>query len=56
LRSAGPEIAEVLDMSLSTVSGILVRIGMGKLGRLGLEPPCATSVSSRCGEERRWLT
>ena len=25
-------------MSLSTVSGILSRIGMGKLGRLGLEP------------------
>jgi transposase InsO family protein len=26
-------------MALSTVSGILTRIGMGKLGRLGLEPP-----------------
>jgi transposase len=38
LRFTGPEIAEVLDMSLSTVSGILMRIGMGKLGRLGLEP------------------
>jgi len=38
LRFTGPEIAEVLDMSLSTVSGILSRIGMGKLGRLGLEP------------------
>src|ERR1035438_1413601 len=38
LRSTGPEIAEVLDMPLSTVSGILNRIGMGKLGRLGLEP------------------
>src|SRR3954449_7925993 len=25
-------------MPLSTVSGILARIGMGKLGRLGLEP------------------
>ncbi len=25
-------------MALSTVSGILARIGMGKLGRLGLEP------------------
>ena len=25
-------------MALSTVSGILTRIGMGKLGRLGLEP------------------
>jgi transposase len=38
LRFTGPEIAEILDMSLSTVSGILSRIGMGKLGRLGLEP------------------
>ena len=36
--SPGPEIAETLDMALSTVSGILTRIGMGKLGRLGLEP------------------
>ncbi len=25
-------------MALSTVSGILQRIGMGRLGRLGLEP------------------
>jgi transposase InsO family protein len=38
LRFTGPEIAEILDMALSTVSGILTRIGMGKLGRLGLEP------------------
>jgi transposase InsO family protein len=38
LRFTGPEIAETLDMPLSTVSGILTRIGMGKLGRLGLEP------------------
>ena len=38
VRFTGPEIAEVLDMPLSTVSGILARIGMGKLGRLGLEP------------------
>lgn len=34
----GAEIAEVLRMALSTVSGILKAIGMGKLGRLGLEP------------------
>ena len=39
LRFTGPEIAEMLGMALSTVSGILTRIGMGKLGRLGLEPP-----------------
>jgi transposase InsO family protein len=32
------EIADCLDMALSTVSGILTRIGLGKLGRLGLEP------------------
>ena len=38
LRFTGPEIAETLSMALSTVSGILTRIGMGKLGRLGLEP------------------
>ena len=38
LRFTAPEIAETLDMALSTVSGILTRIGMGKLGRLGLEP------------------
>jgi transposase InsO family protein len=38
LRFTGPEIAELLSMSLSTVSGILTRIGMGRLGRIGLEP------------------
>jgi transposase-like protein len=38
LRLTGAEIAECLGMALSTVSGILQRIGMGRLGRLGLEP------------------
>jgi transposase InsO family protein len=38
LRMTGAEIAECLGMPLSTVSGILTRIEMGKLGRLGLEP------------------
>jgi transposase InsO family protein len=38
LRFTGPEIAEALSMPLSTVSGLLTRIGMGRLGRLGLEP------------------
>jgi transposase InsO family protein len=33
----GAEIAECLEMALSTVSGILTRIGLGKLSRL--EPP-----------------
>jgi transposase InsO family protein len=39
LRFTAAEIAETLGMALSTVSGILTRIGMGKLGRLGLEEP-----------------
>jgi len=38
LRFTGPEIAETLNMALSTVSQILGRVGMGKLGRIGLEP------------------
>jgi transposase InsO family protein len=38
LRMTAAEIAETLEMALSTVSGILTRIGLGKLGRLGLEP------------------
>jgi len=38
LRLTGAEISELLGMAPSTVSGILQRIGMGRLGRLGLEP------------------
>ena len=38
LRMTAAEIAETLRMPLSTVSGILTRAGVGKLGRLGLEP------------------
>jgi transposase len=38
LRMTGAEIAECLDMAVRTVSGLLTRIGMGKLGRLGIEP------------------
>jgi transposase InsO family protein len=38
LRFTAAEIAELLGMALSTVSGILARSGMGRLGRLGLEP------------------
>jgi transposase InsO family protein len=49
LRFTGPEIAETLAMPLSTVSGILTRIGMGKLGRLGLEP-AARYERARPGE------
>jgi hypothetical protein len=37
LRMTGAQIAELLGMPLLTVSGILTRIGLGKLSRL--EPP-----------------
>jgi transposase InsO family protein len=37
LRMSGPEIAELLDMAPSTVSAVLTRAGLGRLGRLGLE-------------------
>jgi transposase InsO family protein len=39
LRFTAAEIAETLGMALSTVSGILTRNGLGRLGRLGLEQP-----------------
>src|SRR5215204_5618880 len=39
LRFTAAEIAETLGMALSTVSGILTRFGLGRLGRLGLEQP-----------------
>jgi len=39
LRMTAAEIAETLQMPLSTVSGILTRSGLGRLGRLGLEQP-----------------
>jgi transposase len=39
LRFTAAEIAETLGMGLSTVSGSLTRVGLGKLGRIGLEPP-----------------
>src|SRR4051812_48411859 len=38
LRFSGPELAELLGLPLSTVSAVLKRCGMGKLGRLGLQP------------------
>ena len=38
LRLSGPELAELLGLPLSTVSAVLKRCGMGKLGRLGLQP------------------
>jgi transposase InsO family protein len=39
LRMTAAEIAETLAMPLSTVSGILTRVGLGRLGRVGLEQP-----------------
>ncbi len=38
LRFSGPELAELLGLPCSTVSAVLKRCGMGKLGRLGLQP------------------
>jgi transposase len=38
LRFTAPELADLLELPASTISGILKRIGMGKLGRLGHEP------------------
>jgi transposase InsO family protein len=38
LRFSGPEIAELLQMPCSTVSAVCKREGVGRLGRLGLEP------------------
>ena len=49
LRMTAAEIAETLAMPLSTVAGILTRVGMGWLGRLGLEQP-ARDERSRPGE------
>src|SRR6059058_3278506 len=39
LRMTAAEIAETLSMPLSTVSVILKRQGLGRLGRVGLEQP-----------------
>jgi transposase InsO family protein len=39
LRMTAAEIAETLSMPLSTVSAVLRRQGMGRLGRIGLEQP-----------------
>jgi transposase InsO family protein len=39
LRMTAAEIAETLAMPVSTVSAVLSRSGLGRLGRLGLEQP-----------------
>jgi transposase InsO family protein len=50
LRMTGAEIAECLGMALSTVSGILTDIGLGKLSRLGPPEPPNRYERSRPGE------
>ena len=49
LRFTAVEIAEALGMALSTVLGILTRLRVGRLGRLGLEP-ARRYERSRAGE------
>jgi transposase InsO family protein len=49
VRFTAAEIAECLGMALSTVSALLRRSGMGKLGRIGLEP-AARYERARPGE------
>jgi len=50
LRMTGAEIAECLGMALSTVSGILAAIGLGKLSRLGPPEPPNRYERKRPGE------
>ncbi len=38
LRFTAPELSELLELPLSTVSAVCKRLGMGKLGRLELQP------------------
>ena len=48
LRMTAAEIAETLSMPLSTVSVILKRQGLGRLGRVGLEQPTRYERSRSC--------
>jgi transposase InsO family protein len=50
LRFTGQEIALALGMALSTVSGILTRIGLGKLSRLEPPEPANRYERRRAGE------
>ncbi len=50
VRMTGAEIAECLGMALSTVSGILDRIGLGKLSRLEPPEPANRYERKRAGE------
>lgn len=49
LRFSGPEIAELLKLPGSTVSAVLKREGLGRLGRIGLQP-AARYERARPGE------
>jgi hypothetical protein len=44
LRLFAVEIAGTLGMALSTISGMLTRLELGRLSRIGLEQPDATSA------------
>jgi len=50
LRMTGPEIAEVLGMATSTVSAVLLRIGLGRLSRLAPAEPIRRYERHRPGE------
>jgi transposase InsO family protein len=50
LRLTGPEIAETLGMATSTVSAVLLRIGLGRLSRLEPAEPIRRYERSRPGE------
>jgi transposase InsO family protein/transposase len=49
LRFSGPEIAELLQRPCSTVCAVLKREGLGRLGRIGLQP-AARYERARPGE------
>jgi transposase InsO family protein len=49
-RLSGPAIARQLSMAVSTVGGILRRLGLGKLGALEPKPPVVRSQRERPGE------
>jgi transposase InsO family protein len=50
LRMTGAEIAFCLSMALSTVSAVLLRVGLGKLSRLELPEPPNRYERRRAGE------
>ena len=50
VRLTGPEIAETLGMATSTVSAVLMRIGLGRLSRLEPAEPVRRYERSRPGE------